>query len=182
MRRTSRYGKGRDAAWTPAFHSVRRASMGGARLPHPPSVRPSAPPLATASAPGCHRDAIHTINPSACLTSLRPARRDCPGLPNCFGRCPKRSKPGKARHRTRHFCCPGAYAADIVRYRSLLTAEFRFNPEGFRLELASPEPPLLRMKSVARTRPDRSPDLVVIREPLSRGAPRRERSSRSGPG
>ena len=79
------------------------------------------------------------------------------------------------------FLSPGALAADIVRYRYLFTAESRFMPDRFPLEVASLEPRLLRVKSVIRICPDWSPDIVVVPEPRSRGTLRHVRSSRSWP-
>ena len=88
----------------------------------------------------------------------------------------------ETRSRVRDLRCPRARAADIVRYRTLLTVDLRFIPARFPPEVMSPEPRLLRVNSILRIRADRPPDLAVVREPLSRGVPRRVRSTRSGPG
>lgn len=55
-------------------------------------------------------------------------------------------------------------------------------PGGFPLDVVSAEPPLLPVNSVVRIRPDLSPDVVGVLEPLSRGAPCHVHSSRTGLG
>ena len=57
--------------------------------------------------------------------------------------------------------------------------EFRFILGEFPLELASDEQLMLRVNSVLRIRPDRSPDVVVVPGLLSPDIPRRVCPSRS---